>query len=1049
MLRVIGVVILIICWHQTVDITQAQLPICTESGHQGKPDIWGDWVVWHDNREGDGYNIYAKNLSSGEEIQISDSNTAFCPSIHSELVVWQDKRNGGFDIYRYNLVTRTESPLYIADGNQVNPSIYGDTVVWRTGQYPSWPEIWGYSISESRAFLISGAPGNKWEPDVFRDVVVWGDYRNGNWDIYGYNLTTNNEFAIATGPAYQRSVAIYGNTVVYENWRSSENQGVGIYNLITQEHAYHSTPRDCEWLAIYGSIVVWGDYRREGTDIYGCKIFTGEEFRICTNVGWQYSPALCRDTVVWSDDRNGGFSERDIYAARVPKHLYVDANAFGSNDGATWADAYNCLQDALAVALSGDSIFVAAGTYKPDQGTNQTPGDSDATFQLISGVGIYGGFPPGGGQWEECDPNVHETKLSGDLDSDDGPDFANNGENSYNVVTASGTDKSAILDGFTITGGNAAEHFGSGMRNEYGSPTVSHCTFSGNWALLGGGMYNNESNLTLTKCTFSGNGAQLGGGMYNDSGSPALTSCTFSGNWASDGGGMYDVNSSPTVTSCVFADNLADANGGGMYNNSGSPELTNCTFSGNSASDGGGLYDVNSSPTVTTCVFTENLADANGGGMYNESGSPALTNCTVSGNSARDGGGLYNCDGPIINCTIIGNSARELGGGLYNCDGSISNCIIWNNTAADLGDQFYQSDAITYSCVQGGSSGQGCISFNPCFVVPGYWDPNGTADDANDDFWVDGDYRLKSRAGRWDSNSQTWVRDELTSPCIDAGDPNSDWLVELWPHDKRINMGAYGGTNQASMSLSNIGNMADLNNDDTVNFGDFAHFADSWQIEKVLLSRDLNRDNHVDIVDVIILCDNWLWERGGTLNVDLTVDNLWMYQNLPRQTDSNLTANASIRDDPMGNSSYTYEWEFILPSDVNIPPETVVGGEATDAFCTFAAPDCNEPNGISDSGRVFTVKVTVTGNDHGNTGTAQAEFGIALLGDVNNDFVVDVADRSIVNAFYRTGSAGRFSLRDCDMDCDGFVDAADRSITNAIYRGVLGRNEVGGSCPFR
>jgi len=955
MLRVIGVVILIICWHQTVDITQAQLPICTESGHQGKPDIWGDWVVWHDNREGDGYNIYGKNLSSGEEIQISDSNIAFCPSIHSELVVWQDKRNGDFDIYRYNLVTRTESPLYIADGNQVNPSIHGDTVVWRTGQYPSWPEIWGYSISESRAFLISDAPGNKWEPDVFRDVVVWGDYRYGNWDIYGYNLTTHKEFAIDTEPPYQRSVAIYGNTVVYENWRSSENQGVGIYNLITREHAYHPTPRDCEWLAIYGSIVVWGDYRHEGTDIYGCKISTGEEFRICTNVGWQYSPAIYRDTVVWSDDRYGGFSERDIYAAMVPKHLYVDANAFGSNDGATWADAYNCLQDALAIALSGDDIFVAAGTYKPDQGTNQTPGDRDATFQLISGVGIYGGFPPGGGQWENRGPNVHETKLSGDLYGNDVhvnepcdlPDDPNRADNSYHVVTASGTDESAILDGFTITGGNAAEYFGSGMRNEYGSPTVSHCTFSGNWALLGGGMYNNESNLTLTNCTFSGNGARLGGGMYNDS------------------------------------------------------------------------------------------------------GSPALTNCTISGNSARDGGGLYNCDGPIINCTIIGNSARELGGGLYNCDGSISNCIIWNNTAADLGDQFYQSDAITYSCVQGGSSGQGCISFNPCFVVPGYWDQNGMAGYANDDFWVDGDYRLKSRAGRWDSNSQTWVQDELTSPCIDAGDPNSDCLAELWPHDKRINMGAYGGTEQASMSLSNIGNIADLNNDDTVNFGDFAHFADSWQIEEVPAAEDLNRDNHVDIVDVMILCDNWLWERGGTLNVDLTVDNLWMYQNLPRQTESNLTANVSVRDDPMGNSSYTYEWKFILPSDVNIPPETVVGGEATDAFCTFAAPDCNEPNGISDSGQVFTVKVTVTGDDHSNTGTAQAEFGIALLGDVNNDCIVNVIDRAILTSFWRGVPVGACYLRDCDLNCDGSTNIVDRSIVTAIWRGTLCQNDVNEPCPYR
>ncbi len=1133
MSRVFCVFISIICWHQTFDIAQAEFPICTAPGHQGKPDIWGNWVVWHDSREGNGYNIYGKNISSGEEIQISDSNTAFYPSIHNRLIVWQDKRNGDYDIYCYDLLTRTESPLYIAADNQVNPSIYDDTVVWRMGEYPLWSEIWGYSISEGRAFMISGAPGNKWEPEVFKDVVVWGDYRNNNWDIYGYDLNSKREFAIATGPAYQRSVAIYGNTVVYENWQSNKNQGLGIYNLNNQEHRYHPAPGDCEWLSIFGTIVVGGDYRNEDIDIYGYKIFTGEDFPICTKAGWQYSPAIYRDTVVWSDDRNGGISERDIYGAKVFKNLYVDANALGNNDGLTWTDAYNYLQDALAVASNGDDIFVSAGTHKPDQGTNQTPGDREATFQLTSGVGIYGGFPPGGGKWEDRDPNVHETKLSGDLSDNDGPDFVNNAENSYHVVTTSNADETTLLDGFTITGSNTKEHFGGGMRNEYGNLSVIDCTFTRNWALLGGGMYNEYSSPKLTNCTFSRNAAEDGGGMYNYESTPTLTNCMFSMNKAHLGGGMTDVNSSSTLTSCVFADNIADANGGGMYNYESNLTLTNCAFSRNRAQFGGGISDVNSPSTVTSCVFRNNIADANGGGVYsdtgsptltnctfkgnaaedgggiyNKSGIPVLTNCTFSGNSARDGGGLYNCDGPIINCTITGNLARELGGGLYSCNGPISNCIIWNNSAADQSDQLYQSYAITYSCVQDISSGQGCISFNPCFAVPGYWDSNGTADNAIDDFWVDGDYHLKSRAGRWDplvcneldstcdtfinlldfavfagfwheegesipadlDNSGVvdvfdlrllldnyltsylpgaWLTDLLTSPCIDAGDPNSDCIAELWPHDNRINMGAYGGTNQASMSLSNIGNIADLNKDDTVNFGDFAHFADSWQLDKVPADEDLNRDNQIDIVDVMIFCDNWLWEQGGTMNVDLTLDNLWMYQNLRGQTNSNLTANASIRKDPTGNSSYTYEWEFILPSDVNTPPETVVGGEANGAFQTFASPSCDKLNGISDSGQVFIIKVTVTGNEGGNTGTAQAEFGTALLGDVNNDSVVDAADCSIVNTFWRTGSAGKYTLRDCDLNGDGTVDVADCSIANAIYRGVLCRNKVSSPCPFR
>jgi hypothetical protein len=185
------------------------------------------------------------------------------------------------------------------------------------------------------------------------------------------------------------------------------------------------------------------------------------------------------------------------------------------------------------------------------------------------------------------------------------------------------------------------------------------------------------------------------------------------------------------------------------------------------------------------------------------------------------------------------------------------------------------------------------------------------------------------------------------------------------------------------------------------------------------------------------------------LNVNLTIDSLWMYQNLPGRTASNLTASVSIVGDPLSNSSYTYRWEFILPADVNVAPAIVSGGSVNDAFCTFAALGCDQPNGLSDMGLPYKIRVTVTGGSYGNTGTAEIEFGVALLGDINNDTVVDVADCSIVNAFWQIGSAGSYSLRDCDVNHDGVVDVADCSITNAIWRGILGQNHIGVLCHLR
>ena len=106
-----------------------------------------------------------------------------------------------------------------------------------------------------------------------------------------------------------------------------------------------------------------------------------------------------------------------------------------------------------------------------------------------------------------------------------------------------------------------------------------------------------------------------------------------------------------------------------------------------------------------------------------------------------------------------------------------------------------------------------------------------------------------------------WVLDDVNSPCIDAGDPNSDWTAELWPHGKRVNMGAYGGTPQASMSLSTAGNIADLNTNALVDYTDLMMFTNKWLYEEVLLPEDLDRNGVVNFTDFAEFAGQWLWEE--------------------------------------------------------------------------------------------------------------------------------------------------------------------------------------------
>ncbi len=278
------------------------------------------------------------------------------------------------------------------------------------------------------------------------------------------------------------------------------------------------------------------------------------------------------------------------------KIIYVDSNASGANNGSSWGDAFKYLQDGLTIAFESDEIWVAEGIYKPDQGKNKKKGDRTASFVLKKGVVIYGGFPSGGGAWEDINPQVNTTTLSGDLQGNDARDIvpakllgdATRGDNSYRVVSASGTGFNTVLDGFIITGGNAK----GASQSSYNK---------------GGGVYCKSGNLTLSNCVFKANSGMLGGAMYNLKGNPLLINCTFLLNYANDSGGaVYSSRGSPILYNCVFGSNCAKEKGGGVYNEYNSPIKINCTFSGNSAYAGGGIYCDKSKPIITNCILWGN-----------------------------------------------------------------------------------------------------------------------------------------------------------------------------------------------------------------------------------------------------------------------------------------------------------------------------------------------------------------------------------------------------------------------------------------------------------
>ena len=406
---------------------------------------------------------------------------------------------------------------------------------------------------------------------------------------------------------------------------------------------------------------------------------------------------------------------------------------------------------------------------------------------------------------------------------------------------------------------------GGGMYSSYSSPVLANCLFSENSAGGGGGICNSDdSSIALTNCTFNDNSASVrGGGLSNrEDCNLTLTYCRFINNTVTGrGGGVVNDSSNVTLVNCVFSGNKAHdlptpgtsdmipGYGGGM-STGGNPTLINCTFLDNWASQGGGISN-GGDPILIGCTFSGNLAQ-NGGGMSNYGSGPELSiaYCTFSGNSAELGGGIFysfNARMKMSNCTLADNLAPE-GNAIAgeptesSLPGYIelTNCILWDGDNAIFDSRPDSlTTVITYSDVQGGWPGEGNIDADPCFVNPGYWanadDPNIAVEPNNPDaVWIDGDYHLKSEAGRWEPISQSWIQDDVTSPCIDAGDPNTPIGHEPFPNGGIINMGAYGGTVEASKSY----------------FGK--------PVCKTIIAGDINGDCKVDFDDLMILMDHWL-----------------------------------------------------------------------------------------------------------------------------------------------------------------------------------------------
>lgn len=571
--------------------------------------------------------------------------------------------------------------------------------------------------------------------------------------------------------------------------------------------------------------------------VNGQSLTCGGSFTVFVN-GGNYTrhivDAVAGQPITVSVTKNAGQSGRAFVAGfqivPAPTRLYVRGNAPAGGNGLTWATAFQNPQEAFDAAPNYfgavEAIWVAGGTYY----TPSVP-ILGYTFDLPSGVRVLGGFAGAESQESQRNPAANPTYLSGSIGTPSVDD------NAWHVVSAWSCNYATLLDGFTITGGNA---------DQPQNP----------WDGFGGGAYIRDSQLTIRNCTFVGNRGWRGGAVAIENSNPRLEDCLFFNNTADQVGGaiLTLTGGAADVVGCDFRFNHATVNYGGAIAHY---EGTNIN--------------------VFNCRFMNNDCGWGGGAIFTERGNCIVANCTFTGNRGNsDRGGAIHTFGDntylfVYNCTVVGNSNFQCGGidAFAGAQVYVRNSIIYGNTDADpatnletaqlrksLGDGSLLS--VNYCNVEGWSAilgGTGNFGAAPQFV---------DADGADNAYGtIDDDVRLMPTSPCIDRGSNSL----LPADYADVDDDNN--VIEFVPLDldgnaRRIDDPATADAGAGTAPIVDLGAYefvppcdlaGDLDNDGDVDLTDLATLLSHFGAPSGMTHADgdTDGDGDVDLTDLASL----------------------------------------------------------------------------------------------------------------------------------------------------------------------------------------------------
>lgn len=397
------------------------------------------------------------------------------------------------------------------------------------------------------------------KPLTMNNVTMAGQSMVAPLHIEGASLNINNSLIYARlstgdGGSYTASYSVMPNSYSDNNCIPNTDNNFTVLKVFTDPNNDNYTLKSTSPISPAinrGSNALYGGLNASSTDVIGNRRLVGHTIDLGA-----YEAASGSNIT----PDNGGI-------------VYVRTSEYGNKSGNNWNNATNDLYGAIHTP-GVQKVFVATGTY-----------NAELSFEMKNGVEIYGGFDPGAGitdlshkRWMPDASNPSQGSIL-------------NGLNARTVIyNSGGLTASAVLDGFTITGGSAS--IGAGIYNHNSSPTLRNLVIRNNAAtVLGGGMYNNASSPAITNTVFSSNsvvnplGDAWGGAVFNsNSSAPVLSNVTMVGNTVrrmssgtERGAGIYNDNSSPKIYNSIIWNNTKVATGetsGADIQNSGSITVT-------------------------------------------------------------------------------------------------------------------------------------------------------------------------------------------------------------------------------------------------------------------------------------------------------------------------------------------------------------------------------------------------------------------------------------------------------------------------------------------